>query len=33
MDLITGQSYQWGEHNFVRLDAFTEPAHIFRVEL
>ena len=31
-DLITGQSYQWGEHNFVRLDAFTEPAHIFRVE-
>ena len=32
MDLITGQSYQWGEHNFVRLDAFTEPAHIFRVE-
>ena len=31
-DLITGQSYQWGEHNFVRLDAFTEPAHVFRVE-
>lgn len=31
-DLITGQSYQWSEHNFVRLDAFTEPAHVFRVE-
>jgi len=31
-DLITGQSYQWGEHNFVRLDAFSEPAHVFRVE-
>ncbi len=31
-DLMTGQSYQWGEHNFVRLDAFTEPAHVFRVE-
>ena len=31
-DLITGQSYQWGEHNFVRLDAFTEPAHVFRME-
>ncbi len=31
-DLITGQSYQWSEHNFVRLDAFTEPAHIFRIE-
>jgi starch synthase (maltosyl-transferring) len=31
-DLITGQSYQWGEHNYVRLDSFTEPAHVFRVE-
>ena len=31
-DLITGSSYNWGEHNFVRLDAFTEPAHILRVE-
>ena len=31
-DLITGQSYKWGEHNFVRLDSFTEPAHILRVE-
>ncbi len=31
-DLITGNSYNWGEHNFVRLDAFTEPAHIMRIE-
>ena len=31
-DLITNQSYQWGEHNYVRLDSFTEPAHVFRVE-
>jgi starch synthase (maltosyl-transferring) len=31
-DLITGQSYNWGEHNYVRLDSFTEPAHIFRIE-
>ncbi len=31
-DLITGASYTWGEHNFVRLDAFTEPAHVLRIE-
>ncbi len=31
-DLITGASWQWGEHNFVRLDAFTEPVHIFHVQ-
>lgn len=31
-DLVTGQSYDWSEHNYVRLDAFTEPAHIFRIE-
>lgn len=31
-DLVTGNVYNWGEHNFVRLDAFTEPAHILRVE-
>ena len=30
-DLITGKKFTWGEHNFVRLDAFTEPAHILRV--
>lgn len=31
-DLITGAKYQWGEHNYVRLDSFTEPAHILKVE-
>jgi starch synthase (maltosyl-transferring) len=31
-DLITGARFEWGEHNFVRLDAFTEPAHILEVE-
>ena len=30
-DLITGKRFSWSEHNFVRLDAFTEPAHILRV--
>lgn len=30
-DLITGKRYDWGEHNFVRLDSFDEPAHILRV--
>ncbi|MET4782602.1 alpha-1,4-glucan--maltose-1-phosphate maltosyltransferase [Glaciihabitans sp. UYNi722] len=32
-DLITKQKYIWGLQNFVRLDAFTEPVHILRVEL
>jgi starch synthase (maltosyl-transferring) len=31
-DLITGQQFVWGERNYVRLDSFTEPAHILRVE-
>jgi starch synthase (maltosyl-transferring) len=31
-DLITGERYRWGAHNYVRLDAFTEPVHILRVE-
>ncbi|MFM1950488.1 MAG: hypothetical protein RL418_175 [Actinomycetota bacterium] len=31
-DLITGAQFEWSEHNFVRLDSFTEPAHILRVE-
>ncbi|WP_407666032.1 alpha-1,4-glucan--maltose-1-phosphate maltosyltransferase [Microcella daejeonensis] len=31
-DLITGEHYRWGEHNYVRLDAFTEPVHILRIE-
>jgi starch synthase (maltosyl-transferring) len=32
-DLITGATWVWGvANNFVRLDAFTEPVHILRVE-
>ncbi|MFU8947029.1 alpha-1,4-glucan--maltose-1-phosphate maltosyltransferase [Mycetocola zhadangensis] len=31
-DLITGNSWVWGTDNFVRLDAFVEPVHIFHVE-
>ncbi|HEX2057286.1 MAG TPA: alpha-1,4-glucan--maltose-1-phosphate maltosyltransferase [Actinomycetota bacterium] len=32
-DLISDQTYLWhGSHNYVRLDPFQEPAHVFRVE-
>ena len=32
-DLISDQTYLWhGSHNYVRLDPFHEPAHVFRVE-
>ncbi|MBU1588919.1 MAG: alpha-1,4-glucan--maltose-1-phosphate maltosyltransferase, partial [Actinobacteria bacterium] len=30
-DLITGASFEWGMDNYVRLDAFSEPAHILHV--
>lgn len=30
-NLVTGELWRWGEHNFVRLDAFTEPVHILAV--
>jgi starch synthase (maltosyl-transferring) len=30
-DLLSGATYQWGEVNYVRLDPFTNPAHIFHV--
>lgn len=30
-DLISGQSWEWGEHNYVRLDAHVEPAHILSI--
>ncbi|WP_347757016.1 alpha-1,4-glucan--maltose-1-phosphate maltosyltransferase [Agrococcus sp. ProA11] len=30
-DLISGETWQWSDHNFVRLDAFVEPAHVIRV--
>jgi starch synthase (maltosyl-transferring) len=31
VDEITGESWRWGEHNYVRLDPFREPAHILSV--
>ena len=32
-DLVTGDAYVWtGASNYIRLDPFQEPAHIFRVE-
>ncbi|MBO0909864.1 MULTISPECIES: alpha-1,4-glucan--maltose-1-phosphate maltosyltransferase [Arthrobacter] len=30
-DLLSGQSWRWGAHNYVRLDAHFEPAHILSV--
>ncbi|MDG2497660.1 MAG: DUF3416 domain-containing protein [Aquiluna sp.] len=30
-DLVTGKIYQWGAQNYVKLDSFEEPAHIFEV--
>ena len=30
-DEITGADYTWGTDNYVRLDPFHEPAHIFTV--
>jgi starch synthase (maltosyl-transferring) len=30
-DELSGQSYQWGQANYVRLDPATAPAHIFTV--
>jgi len=30
-DLITGASWQWGEHNFVRLGPDGEPVHIIHI--
>ncbi len=32
-DLITGATYTWhGASNYVRLDPYDEPAHVFRIE-
>jgi starch synthase (maltosyl-transferring) len=30
-DAVTGATYDWGAHNYVRLDPFDQPAHIFTV--
>ncbi len=31
-DLLTGETWTWKDHNYVRLDAFSEPVHILRVK-
>jgi starch synthase (maltosyl-transferring) len=31
-DEITGASWRWGEHNYVRLDPASEPAHVLSVQ-
>jgi starch synthase (maltosyl-transferring) len=30
-DELTGATWTWGEHNYVRLDPGQEPAHILTV--
>lgn len=30
-DLITGATWTWSDHDYVRLDAFAEPVHILHV--
>jgi starch synthase (maltosyl-transferring) len=30
-DELTGATWTWGEHNYVRLDPYVEPAHVFSV--
>jgi starch synthase (maltosyl-transferring) len=30
-DQATGQSFEWGAHDYVRLDPFSEPAHVLTV--
>jgi starch synthase (maltosyl-transferring) len=32
VDQITGATYEWGQHNAVRIDPYVEPAHIFVVQ-
>nr|WP_245636021.1 alpha-1,4-glucan--maltose-1-phosphate maltosyltransferase [Herbiconiux solani] len=31
VDLLTGNAWQWSAHNYVRLDAFSAPAHILHL--
>ena len=30
-DQVTGQTFEWGAHDYVRLDPFSEPAHVLTV--
>ncbi|WP_147040835.1 alpha-1,4-glucan--maltose-1-phosphate maltosyltransferase [Microbacterium aerolatum] len=31
-DLVTGETWTWSDHDYVRLDAFAEPVHILHVK-
>lgn len=31
-ELLTGQTWTWSDHDFVRLDAFHEPVHVLHVK-
>ncbi|MGI8434906.1 MAG: alpha-1,4-glucan--maltose-1-phosphate maltosyltransferase, partial [Nocardioidaceae bacterium] len=31
-DEVTGQSWRWGERNYIRLDPYEEPVHILSVQ-
>jgi starch synthase (maltosyl-transferring) len=31
VDELTGEAFEWGQFNYVRLDPFTEPAHVLTV--
>jgi starch synthase (maltosyl-transferring) len=30
-DELSGETWTWGEYNYVRLDPFIAPAHVFVV--
>ena len=30
-DLLSGEKYEWTSDNYVRLDSFVQPAHIFQI--
>jgi starch synthase (maltosyl-transferring) len=30
-DELSGSTWTWGERNYVRLDPFVQPAHVFAV--
>jgi starch synthase (maltosyl-transferring) len=30
-DLLNGEKYEWSSDNYVRLDSFVQPAHIFQI--
>ncbi len=30
-DLMSGETYRWGAHNYVRLDPHVHPAHVLHV--